>query len=532
MRYILYARKSTESEDRQVQSIADQLGVLRRLAQQRGLDVVEELIESKSAKAPGTRLGFAHLLAQIETGRADGILCWNINRLSRNPVDSGTLSWMLQRGAICSILTPERDYRPEDNVLLFSVESGMANQFILDLRKAVARGTRSKVEKGWYPHRAPEGYRNDIAEKTVMADKERFVLLREAWDMMLTGAHTVPQVRDFLTQRGFRTKKTRRCGGREISRSALYRVFANPFYMGEFVYEGRPVQGAHPAMVTREEFRRVQSLLGREGHAQPQKRRWAFTGLIRCGLCGSLVTAERKVKQYKTSGLRREYAYYHCCGRDCRPKTSVAEEILEAQIADLLRRCQVSERFWDWCLTTWEESDVLAEGTDQAAQTQTVRTLIQVEARRERLFEMRADGEIDRKEFLSRSARADREIADLKAAVREASGRAERDRETIRELGQFSTTAYARFVGGDVEAKREVAFALGGKMSLTLGKLVIQPHPLIDLIRCIEPEENGSEKQKKGTSALPNPAWWAMRDDIRIRLNTSESTEDAFKLSH
>ena len=107
MRYLIYARKSTESEDRQVQSIDDQLAVLRRLAQQRGLVVSEELVESKSAKGPGARLVFARMLEEIEAGRAQGILCWNINRLSRNPVDSGTLSWMLQRGAIHSILTPE-----------------------------------------------------------------------------------------------------------------------------------------------------------------------------------------------------------------------------------------------------------------------------------------------------------------------------------------------------------------------------------------------------------------------------------------
>ena len=72
--------------------------------------------------------------------------------------------------------------------------------------------------------------------------------------------------------------------------------------------------GAHPPMVSGDEFARVQRLLGREGHPQPQKLEWAFTGLIRCGLCGSLVTAERKVKRYKGSGLTREYSYYHCAG--------------------------------------------------------------------------------------------------------------------------------------------------------------------------------------------------------------------------
>ena len=530
MRYLIYARKSTESEDRQVQSIDDQLTVLRRLAQQRGLIVTEELVESKSAKGPGARPVFARLLEEVEAGRAQGILCWNINRLSRNPVDSGTLSWMLQRRAIHSILTPEREYLPEDNVVLWAIESGVANQFILDLRKAVARGTQSKVEKGWFPHRAPEGYRNDIAEKTVVADGERFTLLREGWDMMLSGAHTVPQVGAFLSQRGFRTKKTRRSGGKEISRSALYRLFVNPFYMGEFAHEGRTVQGAHTPMVTREEFQRVQMLLGRENHIQPQKRRWAFTGLIRCGVCGSLVTAERKVKQYKTSGLRREYAYYHCCGRDCRPKTSVAEEVLETKIATLLKRCQVSTIFWDWCVTSWGETDAQEVSVEKAAQSQAAQAIAKAKARRERLFEMRADREISREEFLLRSEQADNEISDLNAAQESKRTKTERDKQTLRDLSHFSSTAYTRFTQGDVEAKREVVCALGGKMSLTLGELHIQPHPLIDMIRCLELGKNGSESQKKGNLALPNPAWWDMRDDIRTVLNGCEETSHLFKL--
>ena len=64
-----------------------------------------------------------------------------------------------------------------------------------------------------------------------------------------------------------------------------------------------------------------------------------------------------------------------------------------------------------------------------------------------------------------------------------------------------------------------MAHALGGQLTLTLGNLEIRPHPLLDLIRLIEPLEIGSDKQKKGTSALPNPTWWNMRDGFRRILD-------------
>ena len=75
----------SESEDRQVQSLDDQVNRLKRLAKEQHLRVVDIIVESKSAKQPDSRLHFDKMLQTIESGEADGILCWQINRLSRKP---------------------------------------------------------------------------------------------------------------------------------------------------------------------------------------------------------------------------------------------------------------------------------------------------------------------------------------------------------------------------------------------------------------------------------------------------------------
>ena len=54
-KYFLYARKSTEEDDRQVMSIEAQLFELRELARKEELEILEEFQESKSAKTPGAR---------------------------------------------------------------------------------------------------------------------------------------------------------------------------------------------------------------------------------------------------------------------------------------------------------------------------------------------------------------------------------------------------------------------------------------------------------------------------------------------
>ena len=86
MKYFIYCRKSSEEEERQALSIESQLQELREYAEQKGLMVVKEFIESRSAKKPGRPI-FNQMLEAIERCEADGILAWQPDRLSRNSVD-------------------------------------------------------------------------------------------------------------------------------------------------------------------------------------------------------------------------------------------------------------------------------------------------------------------------------------------------------------------------------------------------------------------------------------------------------------
>jgi len=107
--YFMYCRKSSEDSARQVQSIENQKEIMSKLAHDMGLNVVDIFTESRSAKEPGNRPRFEKMLERIRDGDANGILCWKIDRLSRNPVDSGTLQWMLQKQIIKSIQTIDRE---------------------------------------------------------------------------------------------------------------------------------------------------------------------------------------------------------------------------------------------------------------------------------------------------------------------------------------------------------------------------------------------------------------------------------------
>ena len=144
IRFFLYARKSSESEDRQVASIESQVAELQKIASDMHLEVVDVLTESQSAKAPG-RPVFNQMIQRLQMGEAEGVLCWKLNRLARNPIDGGQISWMLQQGVLRQIQTFGRGYYPTDNVIVMAVELGMANQFVRDLSIDTKRGRRAKV---------------------------------------------------------------------------------------------------------------------------------------------------------------------------------------------------------------------------------------------------------------------------------------------------------------------------------------------------------------------------------------------------
>ena len=104
-RFFIYTRKSTDTEDRQVRSIADQLAELRELAKREHLEIVGVFVEKQTAKIPGRPI-FNDMLARIEKGEASGILAWHPDRLARNSVDGGKIIYLVDTEKIVGLKFP------------------------------------------------------------------------------------------------------------------------------------------------------------------------------------------------------------------------------------------------------------------------------------------------------------------------------------------------------------------------------------------------------------------------------------------
>lgn len=389
-RHVIYSRKSQEDEDRQVQSIPDQEAELNSVALRLNLTVTERLSEARSAKAPG-RPVFTALMQRVERGEVRSILCWKLDRLARNPVDGGRILWAIKQHGLV-VHTPQQTFsQADDNLILMYVEFGMAQKYVDDLSRNTGRGLKSKAQKGWLPAVAPLGYLNSKVEergcKTILRDPARFDAVRRMWDLMLTGDFSPARIQKLAKDEwGFRTRQTKRTGGKPVSRSAVYKLLTNPFYCGRFEYpqgSGQWYPGRHEPMVTEAEFARVQALLRRATNPRP-KRGFAlpFRGLIKCGGCGSTITAHVKEQvrchrcHYKSSvknhpacancrlPLRdmkhptvRRYTYYHCTrtlNAACRQKC-LSATALERQLKEKLPSYGLPAELRDWGLAVLEQ---------------------------------------------------------------------------------------------------------------------------------------------------------------------------------
>lgn len=499
LKYFIYARKSTESEDRQIHSIDDQFIRLRELAKLEGLEIVQEFYESKSAKEPG-RKQFNMMLEQIHKGKAHGILTWKADRLARNPIDGGQIQWMLQNGLIKHIRTFERSYYPTDNVLMMSVEFGMANQFIQDLRVNTSRGMERKAERGWFPNKAPLGYTHNRdkvkGDKEILVDEERFPIVRKLFDLMLTGNYNPSQIHKIAVNE-FKLTTSRKG---KLSVSHIYNLFTNSFYHGEFEYpkkSGNYYEGKHKPMITKEEYDRIQFLLGRKISMRPKVKDFAYTGMIRCAECSALITAEEKYKKQKNGNVHH-YIYYHCTGRkdpNCKQK-SVEQKDLEKQITNIISRISIPKEFTQWAI------EVLREENKKETEFQ-----IQMVKKHEKdysycvrkineLLNMKLEGLISNEEYISKKQELESEKSSIQHLMNTTDSIADNWIKKTEKLFDFGSRAIEIFENGDTKQKRELLNLLGSNLFIRDKKLSIQVEKPIIYLQDISNELKGVNSQK------------------------------------
>ena len=354
-KFFLYARKSTDVEDKQILSIEAQLQELRDFAKRENVEIAREFIEKQSAKIPGRPM-FNDMLSCIEAGEADSILSWHPDRLARNSVDGGKIIYLLDTNVIVGLKFPSFWFEstPQGKFML-NIAFGQSKYYVDSLSENTKRGLRQKVRRGEYPSLAPIGYLNDTRNKTVVVDRKQAPVIQKAFEMYAKGDQTLERIGIFLEQNRLITKIGQRI---HISRATF--ILSNPFYYGHFRYGGEIHEGHYKPIISKKLFDQVQVIMkqkSRPRHKQKNEHQ-IFCGLITCASCGMMITGEYKVKTQK-NGTQHFYTYYHCTKKSKTQKCSepcIRQEILDAQFSSILQKVSMP-RDWAEYLNTRLEQD-------------------------------------------------------------------------------------------------------------------------------------------------------------------------------
>lgn len=477
--YLAYGRKSEESEDKQVQSIPDQIKILTEEATRRGIQIEKIFTESKSAKAPG-RAEFNAMMQLIQTRKdIKGIFCWKLNRLFRNPIDEGQVRWLLQSKQIEEVITPFKTYLEADADFTMAVEGAQSQRFISDLTKDSARGVNSKIEKGHAPILAPPGYVNDThkrqGERTISPHKIYFPLMKQLFALFMTGNYSVTALCNKADELGIRNSR-----GKPISKSQMYIVLLNPFYCGKFIYGKKLHQGAHKPMITEVEFDLIQDIL--QGNAKPRKfaHDIPLTGLIKCGQCNMMITAETHTKKYK-NGTSQTFTYYRCSkkGKYGCTERFLAEDKLEEQVTEYLSHLELPTKFLDWSIK-WLNVMNQGQRKEREAKKKAIKIAYEAVLKRiDNLLDLKLDPENIDGSLISNEEFADKKRLLLieKKKVANAFNLMDKDVDDWTDFAadtfDLAKRAMEKFNKGGSEEKKLILFTIGSNLILKDKQLAI-----------------------------------------------------------
>lgn len=478
-KYFIYARKSSDSEDRQILSIESQIQELTKIATNLKIHVVSILYESHSAKKKHTRKVFNQMLEEIRAGKANALLVWHTDRLSRNSGDASDIIELMDDEKLIEVRVPSQAYgnNPMDKFML-GFFWGQAKYENDTKSLNVERGMKTKAEIGWYPSEAPTGYLNTPERnkglRIIVKDPKRFGLMKKMWMLLIKDGKTVPEILKIANNEwGFTTKRNV-----PLSRSGLYKIFSNSFYCGYFYNQGVRYEGKHEAMITESEFDLAQTILGRRDRTRKQKHEFVYgNGLLKCGICGYSISGTRKTKYYKSTRRNEEYIYYRCSRKNpiitC-DDIPVTENEINTQIKELLESFEIPLEFKEWAKKYLNEINK-KEHNDRISIVKSLQYSYNTTQKKiDNLLELKLQDLITEDEYRAKKLDLMKLRNKYKERLDDAEGRANNWMKQAEDILEIASEARELFFEGTVEEKKKILQALGSNFILKNGKISIQ----------------------------------------------------------
>jgi len=445
-RCVIYARVSTAEQRDEGYSIAAQLKADQDYCAREGLTVVHVFQEAESASKTG-RTEFGHMLGLFQAD-ADvrTVVVHKLDRLTRNAEDLLALDAMGVR--IISVSEGLTD--SPSGILTRDILAALAKHYSVNLKHEVVKGQREKAMQGGWLTKAPVGYLNDKATRTIVVDPAMAPLVKDAFRLYSSGLVSLDDLAKRMYARGLRLRKQR-----SVHRSAIHKMLKNPVYCGKASYHGETYPGIHTPLVSVKLFEQVQAVMAgnriRQSNSE-QKHAYALRDFMTCGDCGCKITAGTHKNKYE-----RKYVYYHCThGRGDCSQGYVREEVLLDQVEEILSRIAIPDFLVQALLVEARVADELADSDARHQRQKIARALEKNEERKSALIDHLLDGVLDQASYAEKAKELDNERTTLELRSRELQSTASDAFAQVERLALMAAGAELAFKNGSLDERRDV----------------------------------------------------------------------------
>lgn len=373
MKAALYMRVSTQ-EQVENYSIEAQRERLEAYCKSKGWKIYNSYVDGGYSGATLDRPALQQMLSDLD--HIDVVVVYRLDRLSRSQRDTLTLieDYFIKNGVDFVSITETLDTSTPFGKAMIGILSVFAQLERETIAERMRIGQIKRAEEGLPAMGGdydPAGYARKDGRLIIKPDEAEHI--RTAFDLY-EQLLSITKVQRELKKLGFPVWRFRR-----------YRdILSNRLYCGYVSYAGKYYKGQHEAIISEEQFERVQILLSRhKGHNAHKAKESLFSGLIQCGWCG-----ESYVSYHTSKNKYGVYRYYICRAKrfpseypkKCKNRTwriEKLEEIIRHELAKLTIEKELEKK-----------------------ETKTIdydRLIKNVDLKIERLLSLYADGEIDRK---------------------------------------------------------------------------------------------------------------------------------------
>ncbi|MDO5556913.1 MAG: recombinase family protein [Clostridia bacterium] len=374
----IYIRLSRDDGNIESDSIVSQRSLLNQYIKENNYNLIDEYVDDGFTGTNFERPSFKRMIKDIELGRINMIITKDMSRLGRDYIGTGELI---------------EKYFPNNNVRYIAINDGidtfidntsndiapfkaiMNDMYAKDISKKVKSSLHTRMKDGLYVSgRCPFGYMKDPNNKNhLVINEKQAETVRLIFDLALKG-NTYHSIAQYLTDKKIKTPasyynyvwNTKSIKGNTLSQekgiwfdTTIRSILINQIYVGDTVQgktkkinyklkktvKNNPkdyiiVENTHDAIIDRDTFNYVQTILPKNVKRPEKKRFYLLDGLLYCGDCKHriIIRYQNKTRRsYTTCDYYRTYSKYHVCTTHTN-NYEILEKVILEQIEEVCKK--------------------------------------------------------------------------------------------------------------------------------------------------------------------------------------------------